>query len=75
MVGFIWENVGTRRKGVGVRHAGASWIFCGIPRGQKMANMSTVAGVVSYRAYKIIGITANMFINVGTQKHVNGRFD
>ena len=76
LVGFIWENVGTRRKGrANVRHAGASWIFCGIPRGQKMANMSTVASVVSYQPYKMIDTTVNMFINVGTQKPANGRFD
>ena len=40
-----------------------------------MANMSTVAGVVSYLVYKIIDKTANMFINVGTQKHSYGRLD
>ena len=45
------------------------------PGGQKMPKMSTVAGVVSYRPYKIIDTTANMFINVGTQKPANGRFD
>ena len=43
--------------------------------GQKMANMSTVASVVSYRSYKIIDTTVNMFINVGTQKHATGHFD
>ena len=76
LVGFIWGNVGTRRKGgTGVRHAGASWTFCGISRGQKMANMSTVASLVSYRSYKILDTTVNMFINVGTQKHATGRFD
>ena len=62
-------------RGAGVRHAGASWIFCGIPRGQKMANMSTVASLVSYRPYKILDTTVDMFINVGTQKHAPGRFD
>ena len=40
-----------------------------------MANMSTVASLVSYRPYKIIDTTVNMFINVGTQKHATGRFD
>ena len=76
LVGFIWGNVGARRKGrASVRHVGASWIFCGIPCGQKMANMSTVASVVSYRSYKIIDTTVNMFINVGTQKHATGHFD
>ena len=40
-----------------------------------MANMSTAASLVSYRPYKIIDTTLNMFINVGTQKHVTGRFD
>lgn len=40
-----------------------------------MANMSTVASVVSYRSYKIIDTTVNMFINVGTQKHATGHFD
>ena len=76
LVGFIWGNVGARRKGrANVRHAGASWIFYGIPCGQKMANMSTVASVVSYRSYKIIDTTVNMFINVGTQKHATGHFD
>ena len=76
LVGFIWGNAGTRWKGrTGVRHAGASWISCGIPRGQKMANMSTVASLVSYRPYKIIDTTVNMFIDVGTQKHATGRFD
>ena len=76
MVGFIWGNVGTRRKGrAGVWHAGASWIFCGIPRGQKMANMSTVASLVTYRSSEIIDIMINMFINVGAQKPANGRFD
>ena len=45
------------------------------PCGQKMANMSTVASLVSYRPYKIIGTTVNMFIDVGTQKHATGRFD
>ena len=76
LAAFIWGNVGTRRKGrAGVWHAGASWIFCGIPRGQKMANMSTVASVVSYQPYKMIDTTVNMFINVGTQKHAIGRFD
>ena len=76
LVGFIWGNAGTRWKGrTGVRHAGASWISCGIPRGQKMANMSTVASLVSYQPYKIIDTTVNMFIDVGTQKHATGRFD
>ena len=76
LVGFIWGNVGARRKGrASVRHGGASWIFCGIPCGQKTANMSTVASVVSYRSYKIIDTTVNMFINVGTQKHATGHFD
>ena len=45
------------------------------PRGQKMPNMSTAAIAVSYRLFKLIDITENMFINVGTQKPVSGRFD
>ena len=40
-----------------------------------MANMSTVAIAVSYRLYKIIDITENMFINVGIQKSANGHLD
>ena len=38
------------------------------PCGQKMANMSTVAIVVSYCRHKIIDITENMFINLNTYK-------
>ena len=34
----------------------------------KMANMSTVASVVSYCRHKIIDITENMFINLNTYK-------
>ena len=45
------------------------------PVDKKMANMSTVASLVSYRPYKIIDTTVNMFIDVGTQKHATGRFD
>ena len=45
------------------------------PCGQKMPNMSTVAIAVSYRLFMLIDITENMFINVGTQKPANGRFD
>ena len=45
------------------------------PRGQKMPKMSTVAIVVSYRLFKLIDITENMSINVGTQKSANGRID
>ena len=41
----------------------------------KMANISTVASVVSYQPYRMIDTTVNMFINVGTQKPANGRFD
>ena len=40
-----------------------------------MPNMSTVANLVTYRSSKIIDKVKNMFINVGTQKPANGRFD
>ena len=76
MAGFIWGNVGVYREGVAPR--GTLWLLSvpwETPRGQKMANMSTVASVVSYRSYKIIDTTVNMFINVGTQKHATGHFD
>ena len=45
------------------------------PGGQKMPKMSTVAIVVSYRLFKLIDITENMSINVGTQKSANGRLN
>ena len=44
-------------------------------RGQKMPNMSTVAKLVTYSSGDIIDKVINMFINVGTQKAANGRFD
>ena len=44
-------------------------------RGQKMPNMSTVANLVTYRSSEIIDKVKNTFINVGTQKPANGRFD
>ena len=44
-------------------------------RGQKMPNMSTVANLVTYSSGDIIDKVINMFINVGTQKPANGRFD
>ena len=44
-------------------------------RGQKMPNMSTVANLVTYSSGDIIDKMINMFINVGTQKPANGRFD
>lgn len=41
----------------------------------KMPNMSTVANLVTYRSSEIIDKVKNTFINVGTQKPANGRFD
>ena len=69
------QEVGARGTGCDSLAGIAGSLAFSKPCGQKMPNMSTVAGVVSYRPYKIIDTTANMFINVGTQKHTNGRFD
>ena len=76
MAGFIWVNVGARWEGVVPR--GALRLLSvpqETPCGQKMPNMSTVANLVTYTSGEIIDKVKNMFINVGTQKPANGRFD
>ena len=76
LAGFIWVNVGGCREGVAPR---ATLRLLSVPQetpcGQKMPNMSTVANLVTYQSSKIIDKVKNMFINVGTQKPANGRFD
>ena len=76
MAGFIWGNVGGYREGVASR--GTLRLLSvpqETPRGQKMPNMSTVANLLTYPSSEIIDKVINMFINVGTQKPANGRFD
>ena len=76
MAGFIWANVGGCREGVAPR--GTLRLLSvpqETPRGQKMPNMSTVANLLTYPSSEIIDKVINMFINVGTQKPANGRFD
>lgn len=76
MAGFIWGNVGECREGVASRESLRLLLLPQeTPCGQKMPNMSTVANLVTYQSSKIIDKVKNMFINVGTQKPANGRFD
>ena len=76
MAGFIWGNVGGYREEVASR---GTLRLLSVPQetpcGQKMPNMSTGANLVTYRSSEIIDKVINMFINVGTQKPANGRFD
>ena len=76
LAGFIWGNVGGYREGVASR---GTLRLLSVPQetpcGQKMPNMSTVANIVTYPSSEIIDKVINMFINVGTQKPANGRFD
>ena len=76
MAGFIWGNVGGYREGVASR---GTLRLLSVPQetpcGQKMPNMSNVANLVTYPSSEIIDKVINMFINVGTQKPANGRFD
>ena len=76
LAGFIWGNVGGYREGVASR---GTLRLLSVPQetpcGQKMPNMSNVANLVTYPSSEIIDKVINMFINVGTQKPANGRFD